>query len=89
MFAAIEKARGVTATVVGKPEPPLFELARQALHGHAPTAVVGDHLIVGDIHGAKRSGLAALLALSGVTHVQHLGSAPTWFRTISRRSPLS
>jgi glycerol-1-phosphatase len=64
ILAAVETATGVTATVVGKPEPFVFELAREMLNDCDRVAVVGDNLS-SDIEGAKRSGLDAILVLTG------------------------
>ena len=75
LLAAIETAGGVAATVIGKPEPPMFRLARAALGEGASVAVVGDHLIA-DIAGAKRAGLDAVLVLSGVTARADVDPAP-------------
>jgi 4-nitrophenyl phosphatase len=66
ILAAIETAGGVPAVVVGKPEPIMFEIAREALAGCERVGVVGDHLI-SDIAGAKRAGLGAILVLTGTT----------------------
>jgi HAD superfamily hydrolase (TIGR01450 family) len=66
ILAAIEVASGVTATVVGKPEPLVFDIARESLAGCQRIAVVGDHLDA-DIAGAKRAGLDAILVLTGAT----------------------
>jgi 4-nitrophenyl phosphatase len=66
VLAAIETAGGAPAVVVGKPEPVMFEIAREALAGCERVAVVGDHL-TSDIEGAKRAGLAAILVLTGTT----------------------
>ncbi len=64
ILAAVEVAGGATATVVGKPERAIFDIARQALAGCEHIAVVGDNLIA-DVEGAKRSGLDAILVLTG------------------------
>lgn len=65
VLAAVETAAGVTATVVGKPEPHIFALARRALPANCQRiAVVGDNL-ASDIAGARRAGLAAILVLTG------------------------
>jgi HAD superfamily hydrolase (TIGR01450 family) len=64
ILAAVEVATGVTAKVIGKPEPFIFEIARDALIGCQHVAVIGDHLI-SDIAGAKRAGLDAILVLTG------------------------
>jgi HAD superfamily hydrolase (TIGR01450 family) len=66
IVAAVEIAGGASAVVVGKPEPIMFEIAREALAGCERIAVVGDHLIA-DIEGAKRVGMAAALVLTGTT----------------------
>jgi HAD superfamily hydrolase (TIGR01450 family) len=66
ILAAVETAAGVTATVIGKPEPFIFEIAREVLHECEHVAVVGDNL-ASDIAGAKRSGLDAILVLTGTT----------------------
>jgi 4-nitrophenyl phosphatase len=66
ILAAAEIAGGASAVVVGKPEPMMFEIAREALTGCDRIAVVGDHLIA-DIEGAKRAGIAAVLVLTGTT----------------------
>jgi 3-hydroxyisobutyrate dehydrogenase len=64
ILAAVETATGVTATVIGKPERFVFEIARDTLRGCDHVAVVGDNL-ASDIAGAKRSGLDAILVLTG------------------------
>jgi HAD superfamily hydrolase (TIGR01450 family) len=66
IVAAIETATGHAATVIGKPEPFVFELAREALAACEHVAVIGDNL-VSDITGAKRAGLDAMLVLTGST----------------------
>jgi HAD superfamily hydrolase (TIGR01450 family) len=66
ILAAVEVATGVEATVIGKPEPFVFEMARQALPECERIAVVGDTLS-SDIAGAKRSGLDAILVLTGTS----------------------
>lgn len=66
ILAAVETAGGVPAVVVGKPEPIVFEIAREALAGCERVGVIGDHLIA-DIGGAKRAGLGAILVLTGTT----------------------
>ena len=70
---AVAAAAGVRPLVVGKPEPPLFELAlaRMGL-GAQDAAMVGDS-VDSDIRGARRVGLTAVLfapkgGLDGVAH---------------------
>src|SRR5215204_2525702 len=67
ILAAIEAAGGKPAVVVGKPEPIIFDIARNALTGCERVGVVGDHLIA-DMAGAKRAGLMAILVLTGTTN---------------------
>jgi glycerol 3-phosphatase-2 len=74
LLAAIEVAGGVTATVIGKPEPFIFEIARDILVGCRRVAVVGDHLD-SDVGGAKRAGLEAILVLTGATTASELATA--------------
>lgn len=64
ILAAVETAAGVTGTVIGKPEPLIFGIALRLLSGCNRIAVVGDNLS-SDIAGAKRSGIPAVLVLTG------------------------
>jgi HAD superfamily hydrolase (TIGR01450 family) len=63
--AALEYATGVTAQIVGKPDPQVFEVALDRM-GTGRTLVIGDHLIA-DLGGAAAAGLDAAIVLSGVT----------------------
>lgn len=67
ILAAIQAATGVAPTVIGKPEPTMFQQAMARL-GAAPTdtAALGDRLET-DILAAQRTGILSLLVLSGVT----------------------
>jgi len=66
VLAAIEHASGRTASVVvGKPEPAMYEAARDRL-GPGRVLAVGDLLEV-DIAGARRAGLDSALVLTGGT----------------------
>jgi HAD superfamily hydrolase (TIGR01450 family) len=66
VLAAIEHACGRTAdVVVGKPEPAMYEAARDRL-GPGRVLAVGDLLEV-DIAGARRAGLDSALVLTGGT----------------------
>jgi len=76
ILASIEVAAGTQATVIGKPEPLIFQIARDVLDGCRHVAVVGDHL-VSDIAGAKRAGLDAILVLTGTATVDELERAVT------------
>jgi HAD superfamily hydrolase (TIGR01450 family) len=75
ILAAVEAASGVAATVIGKPEPFIFEIAREQLVGCERVAAVGDHL-VSDISGAKNAGLDAILVLTGAATEDDLERAP-------------
>lgn len=66
ILAAVETAGGVSAVVVGKPEPIMFDISRRVLAGCNRIGVVGDHLIA-DVAGAKRAGMDAILVLTGAT----------------------
>jgi len=63
VLAAVETASGKRGTIVGKPEPQLFETALDRL-GEGRTLVVGDRLD-SDIEAAHAAGLDAALVLSG------------------------
>lgn len=78
ILAAVETASGKRATIAGKPERHLFEMAREALACSFPgdsnekeqanmsVAMVGDRLS-SDIEGGCRAGLETVLVLSGTT----------------------
>ena len=58
---AVASAAGVRPMVIGKPEPPLFELALQRMGlGVDDAAMVGDS-IDSDVRGARRIGMTAVL----------------------------
>jgi HAD superfamily hydrolase (TIGR01450 family) len=66
VLAAIETAAGRRAgLVVGKPEPAMYEAARDRL-GPGRTLAVGDLLDV-DVAGARRAGMDSALVLTGGT----------------------
>ena len=65
VLAAIEVASGKQATIAGKPERHLFEMAKQAA-GAGRLAMVGDR-ISSDIDGGRAAGLETVLVLSGTT----------------------
>lgn len=72
ILAAIEAATGVKPTVIGKPEPILFQMALQRMGAtEKETAVIGDRLET-DILGGQRCGLTTILVLTGVTQKQDL-----------------
>jgi HAD superfamily hydrolase (TIGR01450 family) len=65
VLAAVEQATGGRAVVVGKPERPMFETARDRL-GAGRTLVVGDRLD-SDLAGAQAAGLECAIVLTGAT----------------------
>jgi glycerol-1-phosphatase len=66
ILAAVETASGREATIAGKPERHLFDLARERLGGAERVAMVGDR-VSSDIAGGRAAGLATILVLSGTT----------------------
>src|SRR6266446_4743505 len=70
---AVATAAGLRPIVVGKPEPPLFELALKRMGlGVDEAAMVGDS-VDSDVRGARRVGMTAVLfapkgGLEGVAH---------------------
>jgi glycerol-1-phosphatase len=66
ILAAVETASGKRATIAGKPERHLFEMAKEALGVEGPTAMIGDR-VSSDIEGGRRAGLETILVLSGTT----------------------
>ena len=74
VLAAIETAAGRTAaSTVGKPEPAMYEAARDRLGEGRPLAV-GDRLDV-DVAGARRAGMDSALVLTGVTSREQADAA--------------
>jgi ribonucleotide monophosphatase NagD (HAD superfamily) len=66
VLAAVEHAAGrVADLIVGKPEPPMYEAARDRL-GPGRMLAVGDLLDI-DVAGARRAGLDSALVLTGGT----------------------
>jgi 4-nitrophenyl phosphatase len=81
ILAALQTATGVAPTIIGKPEPIMYQQALARL-GSDPsrTLVIGDRLET-DILGAVRAGLPSLLVLSGISRAEDLTGlpyAPTW-----------
>jgi glycerol 3-phosphatase-2 len=78
VLAAVEVASGKRATIAGKPERHLFEIAAEALrcsfsgnsaekeHWNGHVAMVGDR-ISSDVDGGRAAGLETILVLSGTT----------------------
>ena len=87
VLAAISAASGITPTIIGKPEPPMFQQALTRLDTDPiRTAMVGDRLDT-DILGGINAGIKTILLLSGVTDqddLLHSPYQPTWvFENIS------
>jgi glycerol 3-phosphatase-2 len=74
VLAAVETAAGTRATVVGKPEPAIFDVARSLLGDCHRIAIIGDNLDA-DIAGGKRAGLTTILVLTGTTAQEDLMGA--------------
>jgi len=74
ILAAVETASGRTATIAGKPERHLFDLARARLGEAERVAMIGDR-VSSDIEGGKAAGLATILVLSGTTGEAEAASA--------------
>lgn len=74
-LAALEVATDTAPLVIGKPQPAIFELALQRLHGGPNcTAVIGDGLYT-DVLGGHGVGLMTILLMSGVTGPEQLFKA--------------
>jgi 4-nitrophenyl phosphatase len=66
-LAYITAATGVHPTIIGKPEPIIFQTALRRLGGDpAHTVMVGDRLNT-DISGAQATGLQTILVLTGIS----------------------
>lgn len=81
ILAALEAATGVKPTIIGKPEPIMYQQA-MVLLGSKPeeTVAIGDRLET-DILGAVRAGIQSVMVLSGVSAERDLASVnygPTW-----------
>jgi len=76
IVAALRTSTGVEPLVAGKPDPGVFEVARERLGG-SPALVVGDRVET-DIMAAHAAGWPAALVLSGASGVPELAAAPAW-----------
>jgi len=81
ILAALQAATGITPTIIGKPEPIIYQQAL-ALLGVDPeqTVAIGDRLET-DILGAVRTGIRSLMVLSGVSSEDDFKTTdyqPTW-----------
>lgn len=73
LLAAVETASGVTAQIVGKPQPQLFLTALDRM-GEGRTLAIGDR-IDSDIAAATAAGLDAALVLSGAMTAEEVAEA--------------
>lgn len=81
ILAALEVATGVSPTIIGKPEPIIYQQAL-ALLGISPdeTIALGDRLET-DILGAVRTGIRSIMVLTGISSeadLQDSAYQPTW-----------
>jgi HAD superfamily hydrolase (TIGR01450 family) len=86
VLAAVEVASGRLATIAGKPERHLFEIAIESIRGSLRTdavdqeprelrlAMIGDR-ISSDIDGGRAAGLETILVLSGTTSREEAAAA--------------
>ena len=70
---SVAAAAGARPVVIGKPEPPLFELALGRMELRAEEAAMVGDSVDSDIRGARRVGMTAILfapdgGLDGVAH---------------------
>lgn len=81
VLAALTAATGQTPTVIGKPEPILYQQALEILGTNAHnTIAIGDRLNT-DILGAVNAGMRSLMVLTGVSSEADLADidyAPDW-----------
>jgi len=80
-LAALQAATGVTPTIIGKPEPIIYQQAL-ALLGVEPqyTVAIGDRLDT-DILGAIYTGIRSVMVLTGIStesDIEFVDYSPTW-----------
>lgn len=81
ILAALQAATGVEPTIIGKPEPIIYQQAMALLGTDAAeTVAIGDRLET-DILGAIRTGIRSIMVLTGVSTEHDLKTSdyqPTW-----------
>ncbi len=81
ILAALQAATGIAPTIIGKPEPIIYQQALALLDVDPnQTVAIGDRLET-DILGAVRTGIRSLMVLSGVSSEEDFKTAdyrPTW-----------
>jgi len=76
ILAALQACTDVAPTVIGKPEPAIFELAMARMGAQRQTtAVLGDRLDT-DVLGGHNAGLATILVLTGVSTREEVAASP-------------
>lgn len=78
LVSAVHTAVGRLATVAGKPERPIFDVAVARFHAEHPL-FIGDRLDT-DIAGAQSAGIASALVLTGIDRPKHVLAAPAHSR---------
>lgn len=81
ILAALQTATGVSPTIIGKPEPIMYQQAIAKLSADlSETIAIGDKLET-DILGAVRTGIRSLMVLTGVSteaDLKTIDYQPTW-----------
>jgi 4-nitrophenyl phosphatase len=81
ILAALQTATGVTPTIIGKPEPIIYQQAMELLGLDMDyTVAIGDRLDT-DILGAVHAGIRSIMVLSGINteaDLQQVAYRPTW-----------
>ena len=81
ILAALTAATGVSPTIIGKPEPIMYQQAMRLLGSDtAETIAIGDRLET-DILGAVRAGIRSLMVLTGISNEEDIRASdyhPTW-----------
>jgi 4-nitrophenyl phosphatase len=81
ILAALQSATGIIPTIIGKPEPIIYQQALSLLGVDATGAIaIGDRLDT-DILGAVRANIRSLMVLTGVSTKEDLSTSdyqPTW-----------
>lgn len=78
LVSAVHTAVGRLATVAGKPERPIFDVAVARFAAKQPL-FIGDRLDT-DIAGAQSAGIPSALVLTGIDRPKHVLAAPTQSR---------
>jgi len=81
ILAALQAATGIAPTIIGKPEPIIYQQAMELLGLDMDyTVAIGDRLDT-DILGAVHAGIRSIMVTSGINSeadLQHVGYRPTW-----------